>query len=187
MLFHVFFFTVSLVTVLQDESKLSSCPVASLTDTTIGNDMIIVMDRSAELALMDHDIGTCLLAFNQGHRFLRLVAYIYVPSTVNSIRIQLNIPMLPCTDPGMVLYHQVSSGEHDGIQFRECTLIKQSAGHNVGLDCWFVCHNISHEKSPVRAFVQIEKWSQRDDIPINICNINVDQYFTWTAFRLYRR
>ena len=120
--------TASLMTVLQDKSKFPSCPVTSLANLTNGSAMITAEDRSAELALMDYNISTCLIAFGQGRGFMRLVALIYVPPTVNSLRVQLHISGLPCADPGLVVYHL--TGEYDDSQLQECALNKDSSEEN---------------------------------------------------------
>ena len=154
------------MTVLQDESKSPSCPVAPRIDQTNRNALVTMWDRTIELALMDRNIGTCLEAIDQGRRFLRLVAFIYVPSTVNSIRIQLIISGLTCTDPGLTVYHQMATGE-----LNECYLTT-TAGVNVRQMCGLVCHNVVPDKLLVRVYVQVERWSQREPTPVNICEIS---------------
>ena len=171
--------TVSLMTVLQDDSISPSCPVAPLRDPQNGNTVIIVDDRSTELALMDNNLATCLVTLDQGHRFMRLLAYIYTPATVNSLRIQMVISGVLCTDPGLVVYHQITAGEHDDIQLHECALSTHSAIVTIKQECGFDCHKVSPENSVVRVYVQVEKWIQKDILPVHICDMSVASVYVW--------
>ena len=169
------------MTVLLDESKLPSCTLGPLTYSAYGNAMITVENRSTELLLMDQDIDTCLVAFDQGHRFLRLGAYIYVPSAVNSLRIEVNMSGLPCDDPGLVVYHHLSTGEHAQFEFQQCALSTPTAGEDAGQECGFVCHNVCSEKMVAKVFVQVETWLQKDNAPMKICDMNVVNDPIWKA------
>ena len=169
------------MTVLLDESKSPSCPLGPLEHNAYGNAMITVENRSTELALMDQDIDTCLVAFHQGRRFLRLVAYIYIPSTVNSLRIQMNISGLPCNDPGLVVYHQLSTGGHVKFGLQECALTTHTAGEDARQECGFVCHNVCPERLVVKVFVQVESWLEKGNTPTKICGMNVSGDPIWKA------
>ena len=169
------------MTVLLDESKSHSCPQGPLTYDSYGNATIAVENRSTELVLMDQDIDTCLIVFHQGRRFLRLVAYIYVLSVVNSLRIQVNMTGLPCNDPGLVVYHQLSTSEHAQFEFQECALTTPNAEKDAGQECGFVCHNVCPERFVVKISVQIERWLQKDNAPIKMCDMNVANDAIWKA------
>ena len=180
--------TVSLMTVLQDESQSSSCPVPPLRNPSNEKAMIIVDDRSTELALMDHNFATCLVAFDQGRRFLRLVAYIYTPSTVKGLQIQISVSGVLCTDSRLVVYHEITADEYGDIKLHQCTLSRYSARESVRQECEFECYNICPMNSVVRVYVQVEKWLQEDTSrPLYICDIGVTSYHVWKASNKCRR
>ena len=104
---------------------------------------------------------------------MRLVAYIYTPATVNSLRIQMVISGVLCMDPGLVVYHQITASEHDDIQLHECALSRHSTTVTIKQECGFDCHKVSPENSVVRVYVQIEKWFQKDIFPVHICDMSV--------------
>ena len=161
----------SLMTVVQDQSESSSCPVTPLTDHSYGNHFITIMDRNTELAVMDNDINTCLDASIETHRVFRLVSYIYVTPSVLSLRVVLMIYGLSCTKQGLVSYYRISTDEHD-IHFQECI----STGMNDKQQCEFTCHNICPDEPIVMVYVQLEKMPKDIDFPVNICGMTVVPY-----------
>ena len=167
------------MTVLQDESKSPSCPVAQRIDHTNGDAMVTMGNRTIELALMDGNINTCLDAFDQGRNFRRLAAFIYVQPTVNSLRIQLSVAGLPCVAPGLVLYHQTPTGE-----LNECSLTT-GIGDNDRQVCGFVCHNVCPDKLLVRVYIQVQRWSLREAIPVKICEMIAANYTMWKDSNWY--
>ena len=173
------------MTVLQDDSQSPSCPVAPLRDPSDGRAMIVADDRSTELALMDHNFATCLVAFDQGRQFLRLVAYIYTPPTVKSLRIQIAVYGVLCTDSRLVVYHQITADEYGDIRLRQCAFSRYSTREYVGQECEFECYNICPNNSVVRVYDQVEKWLQKDTI--YICDIGVANYYIWKASDKCRR
>ena len=167
MFYRIFLPAVIVMTVMQDESKSPSCPVAPRTDHTNGNAVITIRDRTTELALMDQNIDTCLIAFDQGRHFLRLVAFIYVPSTVDNLRIQLMISGLHCVAPELVVYHQTLTGEFNECVFTTRTELNQQQ------ECGFLCNNVGPDKLVVRVYIQFERWYRKEATIVRICEMSL--------------
>ena len=72
---------VFVITVLNENYLSPSCPPI-LIHTTRDRAIVTVINRSAELSLMDNNITTCLTAFDEGWRFVYMIAYIYVPVSI---------------------------------------------------------------------------------------------------------
>ena len=165
---------VTLMTVLETESKLPSCPAHYPPESDIV--VVTVDDRTAELALMDNDPSTCLQAFDHDSQFLSMVAYIYVPSCMSNVHVMLHISGLACIDQSITVYHRLSTAEHFGIQFQEC--IRVMAGNRYGQrpQCEFVCQNVWSVSAIVKVGIRIVKTTWKMTEPARICGINVANY-----------
>ena len=77
------------MTALNENSSSPSCPPIPI-HTTRGKAIITVINRSAELFLIDNDITTCLMVFDQGWRFFYMITYIYVPVCIPHLHVILD-------------------------------------------------------------------------------------------------
>ena len=164
---------VSLMTVLKENSSSPSCPPLPH-HTSEGVTMVTVIDRSLELFLMDNNITTCLVVFDQGWRFFHFTAYIYVPVSVPFLRVIIDTSELACASPELRVYNPVLMvGEQSGIQYRECGLVKTRYTDSTMQQCEFLCFDICPDTSMVNVGVQAEKLPWDFGGSGKICGVNV--------------
>ena len=133
-----------------------------------GDGVIVVLDRSTELKLMDDDVTSCVAAFEQGRTFRRIVAYVYVPTSGDILQFDLDISGIECNNPSFVVYH----AHVDGDQKMECILTE---ARDVGAvqQCKFMCTNICPKDSVFKVYFQTQRilWEQNDSA--SICKIKL--------------
>ena len=168
--------TVTLMTVLESESKLALCPPAPNPTQTDDIAMVTVDDRTVELALMDNDTGTCLQAFINDSPSLSLVAYIYVPSCMSNVHVMLHISGLACTHQSITVYHHLPSAKHHGMLFQECISVMTGNEYDHLLQCEFVCQNVWAESAILKVGIHIVKMPWEMMVPVKVCGINVANY-----------
>ena len=83
--------------------------------TTRRKTIVTVINISAELSLIDNDITTYLMVFDEGWRFFYMIAYIYVPVPMPFLRVILDTSGLSCTSQ-LTVYHPISTFQRQGIK-----------------------------------------------------------------------
>ena len=172
------FLSVSLMTVLKENSTISLCspvPIHQLGTVAI----VTVDDRSTELSLMDNNINTCLTAFELGYSGFHLMAYIHTSGSVPFLRVTLDTSGLACTVPELVVYHQVSMAvEHSEIQYQECSLTETRVSVGTTQQCDFLCYGICPDASVVKIGIQTELLPWRGSGTGSLCGISVSSLWT---------
>ena len=166
------------MTVLSKNSSSPSCPPIPI-HTSRGEATVTVIDRSPELSLMDNSITTCLMAFDQGSRFVYWIAYIYVPVSVRFLRVTLDTSGLACTSPEFIVYHPVSmAGDQSEIQYRECGLIATRDIDGPMQQCEYLCYDLCPDASMVNIGVRAEKLPWDSGVSGKICGVTVTELVT---------
>ena len=75
--------------------------------------------------------------------------------------------------------HEVMAGERDDVQLHQCALSRHSTIITIKQKCGFECHNDSPDNSVIRVYVQVDKWFQKDNFSVNICDISVASVWVW--------
>ena len=115
---------------------------------------------------MDDDDTTCLGAFNDSRRFQRVVAYIYAPTQITTLRLVLKISGMECSQTGLLVYH--GNGYSD--MYVECSLT--ASRHEGGVQqCEFMCTNICPHKSVVKIYVQTQRFRPEQNDSVSICGM----------------
>ena len=153
------------MTILVDDTGDTPCPQPVREQD---NDVIVVLDRSTELKLMDDDVTSCVAAFEQSRTFRRIVAYVYIPTTVPTLHFSLEISGMECNNPSLVVYHAYGNGDKKV----ECILTK---ARDVGAvqRCKFACTNIWPNESVVKVYFQIQRVSLEHNYSVSICKIEL--------------
>ena len=151
------------MTTMVDESSDTPCPRSGW-----GQDdgVVVVSDRNTELKLMDSDSSTCVAMYAQGKIFWRVVAFIYIPNSVYTVPLILEISGTECTHPGLVVYHV------QGDILMECRL--QIARHAGAVQrCEFVCTHIFPNESVLEIYIQTRWVSVMQNDSASICKIEL--------------
>ena len=152
-----------MTTTLVDGFSDRACP---LPDDGPLDGIIVIFDRSTEIKLMDDDDSTCLGVFSDGRSFQRLVAYIYVPIPVTTLRLVLTISGMECSHPGLLVYH--GNGYSD--MNVECS--QAASRHEGGMQqCEFLCTSICPNQSVVKIYVQTQLFPQEQNDFVSICGM----------------
>ena len=114
-------------------------------------DVVVVVDRSTELKLMDNDASTCVTAFDQSHTFRRIVTYFYVPNPVHTLQFVMEISGMECIHPRLAVYHRYGDGDMN----IECVI---TAIRDAGAvqQCEFMCTNVCPKESVVKIYIQTQ-------------------------------
>ena len=130
------------------------------------------MDREAELILMDEDVSTCLVAFEQGRRFFRLVAFVYMPVTAYSLRVQLDLWDMSCTDPGLAVYEKLPVVD-SAIKYIQCSSEKHTDSNDKLTRCVYVCSHIHSWDSVIEITVRLEKLAFGPAGGVKVCEFKI--------------
>ena len=130
------------------------------------------MDREAELILMDEDVSTCLVTFEQGRRFLRLVAFVYMPVTAYNLRVQLDLWDMSCTDPGLAVYEKLPVVGNI-IKYIQCIPELHTDLNDDLTRCVYVCNHIHSCESVIEITVRLEKLAFGPAGGVKVCEFKI--------------
>ena len=164
---------VTLMTVVEGVHQSSFCAVLPAAES-VGFIIITVLNRHAELLLMDSVSGSCIAGYDNADTALHLVSYIYTPYQISALKVVLGITGLDCMDPGLIVYHHKYVMKHDVIPYRQCALAASDARSDKTRRCEFICYiNMCSRMTVFEVHIQVQKlaWVQNSDV--KICDISL--------------
>ena len=133
-------------------------------------------NAAARRLLLDGDNKTCLQAFSDGARFLRLISNVYVSpyDKPNGLIFNIYVSDLSCNDPAMLVYHHEGTGICKTIK-RQCKYQHgpQSMSGTTNL-CSYVCLRKDPLDRKTALFIEIEMmpWETRITLQPEVCEVN---------------